>query len=592
MRTPARGFYPRISNLQLFALIFCATFLLHASLLRLPYFWDEAGYYIPAAYEFFTSGHLIPHSVPSNAHPPLPAIYLAAWWKLSAFKPAVTRTAMLLVAAFALLAVHRLARILSSSAVAFAVLLCTAIYPVWFAQSSLAHSDLPAAAFVMWGLVFYFRSLPEERSESAPSNSITKDSRRSLPTSLIAASMFFGLGALCKETAIVSPLALASYDTLVAIRHGKWRERAQLLRPVFLVVSIVPLALWFAYHYLRTGFFFGNPEFFAYNVSGTLTPPRVAISLLLRLWQMLGYMNMWLLTLATIWAMRNPALMESDGTERRRIALDAQYRIAAILCANLILFSLVGGAVLARYLLPTYPLIILIGVSTLRRRIPEWKWAVALVIAGFVLALFSNPFGYIPPEDNVSYRNYVILHKQAADYLQQNNPHARVLTAWTATDELTKPFLGYVHRPMRVVRIEDFSAQQIELARMGAGQYDVALLFSTKQEPSASLLDRWPWWERISHKYFGFHRDLPPEVAADMLGGRIVWERRRDQQWAAIVDFDRVENAALEGSVIPDRCRCGEESLWTAWQFRSDEDFHYCIRLRNDLGESGRYQSP
>ncbi|HKR29449.1 MAG TPA: hypothetical protein VJT08_03185, partial [Terriglobales bacterium] len=97
MRTPARRFYPPIGNLQLFALIFCAIFVLHAPLLRLPYFWDEAGYYIPAAYEFFTSGHLIPQSVPSNAHPPLPGIYLALWWKLSAFKPAVTRTAILLV---------------------------------------------------------------------------------------------------------------------------------------------------------------------------------------------------------------------------------------------------------------------------------------------------------------------------------------------------------------------------------------------------------------------------------------------------------------------------------------------------------------
>src|SRR5690242_20326345 len=153
MRTPARRFTPRLHDVQLFALIFCAIFLLHSSLLRLPYFWDEAGYYIPAAYEFFTSGHLIPGSVPSNAHPPLPAIYLALWWKLSAFKPAVTRTAMLLVAAFALLAVYRLARNLANTAVAISVLLCTAAFPVWFAQSALAHSDLAAAALVMWGLV-------------------------------------------------------------------------------------------------------------------------------------------------------------------------------------------------------------------------------------------------------------------------------------------------------------------------------------------------------------------------------------------------------------------------------------------------------
>ena len=59
------------------ALVFAATLLLHSGLLRLPYFWDEAGYYIPAARDFFLHGQLIPTSTLTNAHPPLPAIYLA-----------------------------------------------------------------------------------------------------------------------------------------------------------------------------------------------------------------------------------------------------------------------------------------------------------------------------------------------------------------------------------------------------------------------------------------------------------------------------------------------------------------------------------
>jgi hypothetical protein len=96
-----------------------------------------------------------------------------------------------------------------------------------------------------------------------------------------------------------------------------------------------------------------------------------------------------------------------------------------------------------------------------------------------------------------------------------------------------------------VVRINDFSYGQLQLARMASGEYDLALLFSTKQEPSASLLDRWPSWERMSRKYFGFHRDVPPEVAAQFLGGRLTWERRCGHQWIAVVSFDRVENAAL-----------------------------------------------
>jgi len=100
---------------------------------------------------------------------------------------------------------------------------------------------------------------------------------------------------------------------------------------------------------------------------------------------------------------------------------------------------------------------------------------------------------------------------------------------------------------MSVVRIDDFSYDQLQIGRLASGQYDVALLFSTKQTPRASLLDRWPWWERVSHKYFGFHRDLSPDVAAEMLGGRVTWEGRRGPQWIAIVSFDRVENARRIG---------------------------------------------
>src|SRR6202011_4148202 len=66
----------------LFALFFAGLMLLHAPLLRLPYFWDEAGYYIPAARDLFLTGTLIPQSTPSNAHPPLVMAWLALAWHI------------------------------------------------------------------------------------------------------------------------------------------------------------------------------------------------------------------------------------------------------------------------------------------------------------------------------------------------------------------------------------------------------------------------------------------------------------------------------------------------------------------------------
>ena len=70
-------------------------------LLRLPYFWDEGGYYIPAAWDFFRTGTLIPFSTVTNAHPPLPSILLAGWWHLSGFVPSGTRTFICMIAAAA-----------------------------------------------------------------------------------------------------------------------------------------------------------------------------------------------------------------------------------------------------------------------------------------------------------------------------------------------------------------------------------------------------------------------------------------------------------------------------------------------------------
>jgi hypothetical protein len=134
-----------------FPAVFAALCLSHRTLLRLPYYWDEAGYYIPAAWDFFRTGSLIPFSTLSNAHPPLPSIYLALAWKLFSYSPLVTRVAVLAVASLGLTAVWRLAmRLTGVVAVAFWTVLLTALYPIWFAQSSLAHADIFAAACTLW----------------------------------------------------------------------------------------------------------------------------------------------------------------------------------------------------------------------------------------------------------------------------------------------------------------------------------------------------------------------------------------------------------------------------------------------------------
>ncbi len=541
----------------LFALIFSAIFVLHAPLLRLPYFWDEAGYYIPAAHDLLLTGDPIPQSAASNAHPPLVTAYLAAWWKLSGYTPAVTRTAMLLVAALALLGLFRLARRVANTQVAAATTLCTALYPVFFAQSSLAHLDVAAAGLTFWALYFYF----------AWRGTGTRG-RLGSRGSGIAAVAFFSLAALAKETAIVTPLVLCAYELAcplisrtakreLCLASDQRSSATTFLGTLALLFPLLPLAAWFAYHLHRTGYVFGNPEFFRYNIAATLHPLRILIALGTRLWQLLGYMNLFILTIAAVMAMSFPPLRDPASAaakargnghpeiERVPIALPVQATLGMLILAQVIVLSVVGGAVLARYLLPATPLVILICVSTLRRRLPWWPAVAAVVCLGFAVGLFINPPWHFAPEDNLAYRDYVLLHKGADMYVAGHYPHGVVLTAWPASDEITRPWLGYVPRGVRVLRIEDFTIGQILAAQQQREAFDVVLAFSTKYEPRVNLLARLPFWERWQARYFGYHRDLPPDAIAQILGGRIVYGRSRGGQWIAVIDLEHPENAKL-----------------------------------------------
>jgi len=521
-----------------FVIIFVAIFLLHLPVLQLPYFWDEAGYYVPAARDLLLTGSLIPHTTVSNAHPPLVMGWLALWWKVVGYAPLVTRSAMLVVAAFSLLGLFRLAERAANRQVAIAATLCAALYPVFFAQSPLAQVDLAAAGLTFWGLCSYLEERP------------------------LATALWFSAAVLAKETAVLTPTALAAWEAvstsgakalvqkggsfaaLEALRH----PRASAAKVLPLLVALLPLGAWYAYHYARTGYVFGNPEFFRYNVAATLNPLRFMLALGLRVWQVLGYMHLWLLTIGMLLAMLLPPV-EDAGVERPRIAIPVQAVFLAVVAVYVIAMALIGGAELARYMLPAVPLVIVLGVSTLWRRMRDWPVAVAVVAIAFVAAWFWNPPYGFAPEDNLAYRDYIVLHEDAERFVEARYPMAHVLTAWPASGELTSPWLGYVTRPMRVVQIEDFSLEQVLSAADFRSHFEVALVFSTKVEPARPLLERWKWWMDVKRRFFGYHRDLPPAMAAQILGGHIVFSEERKGQWVAVVEIekDEMQEARDEG---------------------------------------------
>ena len=526
---------------MLYPLFFVAVFLSHWTLLRLPYFWDEGGYYIPAALDFFRTGTLIPHSTITNAHPPLPSILLAAWWHLSGYVISGTRTFICIVSSAALLAVFRLARRLAGDLTASVVTLLTAAYPVWFAQSTLAHADIFAAAFTLWALSFY---LAPAQSAEPPLDST--EPQRPL-ANLLAIALLFSLAALSKETAIVTPAALVLYEIALLLRNRTHpRVLGTRLRTIVaLSIPVLPLLAWYAYHYHRTGFVFGNPEFLRYNATANLSAYRFALCLWHRLLHLTTHMNMFVPVLCTAAAALTSVL---PGRSHRGLTRSVLTAVAVILAANLVAFSILGGALLTRYLLPMYPLVLLVCVTEWRRHLRLW-WAVAaLSFIAFVAAIHLNPPYAFAPEDNLTYRDMVVLHQQAISVINNRFPHATVLTAWPATAELQHPELGYTRTPIATVSIPNFSLPEMHTAAAEAHNFDTALVFSTKWEPPPGTTNIAKRNESTDTQYFDFHHDLQPEEAATLLHGHVMWEGHRRGEWAAVLRFDRPSSARGDDS--------------------------------------------
>ena len=141
---------PIVLFVTLVAFVYAALLALHAAFLRLPYYWDEAGYYIPAALDFYHHAFLIPRSTMTNGHTPLVPIYLGTLWHVFGFSPLVTRAAMLLTASAAVAATYAVGRQIAGREVAAWGAGLLAVSPVFFAQSSLTHLDVTVALFTPW----------------------------------------------------------------------------------------------------------------------------------------------------------------------------------------------------------------------------------------------------------------------------------------------------------------------------------------------------------------------------------------------------------------------------------------------------------
>jgi hypothetical protein len=99
--------------------------------------------------------------------------------------------------------------------------------------------------------------------------------------------------------------------------------------------------------------------------------------------------------------------------------------------------------------------------------------------------------------------------------------------------------------------MEDFTVEQILSATDSRSNFDVALVFSTKYEPAHPIFEHWQTWQRWKTRFFGYHRDVPPQAAAQLLGGRLIYSETRKGQWVGVIEMERVYDAQAANPVMP-----------------------------------------
>lgn len=467
----------------------------HATVLDLPYFWDEMGQFVPAALDILRDNAWIPKTTLPNVHPPGAMAYLALVWSVVGYSVVATRVAMLAMAAAGVLAVFALAVHLCQELRGFPAFVASFLLlasPLFFSQSMLAQLDMPAMVFTAISLLLFLK----ERHGLAA----------------IACTVLV----LMKETSIAVPAVFGA----ILLYERRWKQA------IYYFLPAAAVGLWLAYLRDGTGHIFGNAEFTHYNVGFQLHPMRLGITLLRRVyylflanWHVIG-------TIAILVAWKRTQIFRS-----RNWAV-----VTAAAAVQTLLVTVLGGAALERYLMPVLPLFYIATAAALTTLAKKSQWAAAgAMLAGLVGGVFLNPIFPFPYENNAAFVDFVRLQRDAASYVEAVYPNRTITSAWPFPDALRRPEFGYVTHPLPVQGLHNFDPETV-LARKG--EIEVLVVYSRTWEPKWGAVG-FDWIRRILADYY-FYK---PQITADQIEWQLGlfpvnrWQRRG--QWIEIYTSHR-----------------------------------------------------
>ncbi len=482
--------------LVFFALFAAPLLFIHLSVLRLPYFWDEHGQFIPTALDLLRDGSWVAHSTLPNVHPPGVEAYLVLWYKLFGYSILTTRVAMLMMAAAGVLITFLLSIELSrgsKGAPAFLPPLLLIATPLFYTQSMMAQLDMPAMVMTLLTLLLFTRQR------------------------YIAAALAAIVLVMFKETGIVIPAVC--FVWLVFKRD--WRNASCFVAPA------IALGAWLVVLHHATGFWLGNPDFAHYNVGYSLHPVRMMLSIVRRIYYIFLAEFRFVGTALIVFVCRKTRPFKSGSWQIVLLATGA----------TVVLVSVLGGAELERYLMPVLP-IFLIAVAVASTYVPKWAGLTVIggLFAGLVGSMFWNPPYPFPFENNLAMVDFVRLQQAAAQFAEHGLKTRTIATAWPYTAALRRPEFGFVDHGIRVIETNDFHADSIR--KLAPSQFDSLIVYTRVWAPENGVMAI-PLVRSFLTSFYEYQPEITESQVHDLgLNPAVSWESRGQRITVYIRGYD------------------------------------------------------
>ncbi len=400
-------------------------FILRLPFFSLPFWWDEMNH-LQGALKI-ANNNFIPFVEWWSYHPPLVYEIVAfthqfiGVWSLSA---------RLTILSFSLLTIfftYLTAKILYDRWVGFSALTMLMLSPIFFAQSGMFHLAIPLAALTAMTIYFYFSYKRKEKA---------------LWPYLVVASLLV----LVKEPAILVILSIIFFETLLNFKNIFKKE--VIVKLLLLSSPLLVFIVWIVVNKLTFGWFL-----WPYNLSyfGSNSPHEtLGVDFILAsvFWHDFRSLVSIPILLAGFFLL--------FGVKEKRKILSKEllfFLILAILSVGFFWW----GPFLPRYLLFLYPFLFIVGAASLNFLIKNRH--IFLIISLIINCLFilrwkESPIPLIDIT-NLHYLKRIEVHRQVAEFIEQDWSDYQILTHWPLCEELGFPEMGYVNQPLAITCLEE-----------------------------------------------------------------------------------------------------------------------------------------